>query len=188
MATEVCDLEVIIEALNVEKAQLEDKLDSGLEDSEREQLEARLREICADLEIHKIGMPKPGLSGEPEVRRSERQKHLTERMFEFKKDELINKERSFLSTYLHFKAEVQLTRSKLKLQCSKSELGDRIHSIQQCESDLKHDYESIRALTAPSQDIRRKMDSCTSVSAEIILLLKRRYADVENEFDTEAVK
>ena len=48
MATEVCDLEVIIEAFNAEKAQLEDKLDSGLEDSEREQLEARLGEICAD--------------------------------------------------------------------------------------------------------------------------------------------
>ena len=47
------------------------------------------------MQIHKIGMPEPGPSGEPEVRRSERQKHLTENMFELKKDELINKERSF---------------------------------------------------------------------------------------------
>ena len=57
MATETCDLEVIIEALKLEKAQLEERLNSELEDSEKEQVEARIGEICADLEIHKIGIP-----------------------------------------------------------------------------------------------------------------------------------
>lgn len=44
-------------------------------------------------------------------------------MFELKRDDIINIERRFVSTYLQFKAEVQLTRSKLKVQYSKAELG-----------------------------------------------------------------
>ncbi|KAL3991912.1 RAB6A-GEF complex partner protein 1 [Sarotherodon galilaeus] len=43
-------------------------------------------------------------------------------------------------------------------------------------------------MTTPSQYMRRKMDSCTSVSAEMMILLKRRYADVDKEFDAGAVK
>ncbi|XP_023806193.1 uncharacterized protein LOC105356638 [Oryzias latipes] len=188
MTTETCELEAIMNALQSEKTQLEEKLNSVyLDESEKEQIEVRIGEICADLEIHKIEI-QPGSHADPQVRRSEREKRLTERMFELKKDELIKREKSFLSTYMQFKAEVQLTRSKLKVQCSKSELVERIRSIEQSECDVKHHYESIRVITAPPQDVRRKMDSCTSVSAELILLLKRRYADVDKEFDAEAVK
>ncbi|XP_067251700.1 uncharacterized protein [Chanodichthys erythropterus] len=49
-------------------------------------------------------------------------------------------------------------------------------------------YESIRALNVPSQDIRRRMDSCASVTSEITAL-KRGCAQVGTKvFDAEAVK
>lgn len=54
---------------------------------------------------------------------------------------------------------------------------------------MRKNNESLHALTTPSQGIPRKTDSCTSVTTEITLLLKRRYADVDTkEFDAVAVK
>lgn len=110
-------------------------------------------------------------------------------MLEFKKGEITKKERKFMFTYVNFKAEVQLIRSKLKAECSKSELGEMIKLVGNFESVLKQEYENLRALTTPSQDIRRKMGSCTSVTTEITVLLKKRYIDVDTkEFDADAVK
>lgn len=181
-------LEQILIALEDEKAQLEKKLETELEDAEREEVEARIGEIYGDLEIHKIGLPQPSSKPDAEVRRTDRQRQLTEKMREFKQTEITSKERKFMSTYLNFKAEIQLTRSKLKEECSKAELAEMIKSVEKCELDLQQDYVALRALTTPSQDMRRKMDSCTSVSAEMMILLKRRYADVDKEFDAGAVK
>ncbi|CAI5660438.1 unnamed protein product [Oreochromis niloticus] len=185
---ETYSLEQILIALEEEKAQLEKKLETELEDVEREEIEARIGEIHGDLEIHKIGLPQPSFKPDAEVRRTDRQRQLTEKMREFKQTEITSKERKFMSTYLNFKAEIQLTRSKLKEECSKAELAEMIKSVEKCELDLQQDYVALRALTTPSQDMRRKMDSCTSVSAEMMILLKRRYADVDKEFDALAVK
>nr|XP_029136981.1 ELKS/Rab6-interacting/CAST family member 1-like [Labrus bergylta] len=182
-------LKQVLAALEYEKAQLQEQLETELEDSERQEIETRVGEICADLEIQKIGLFQPPSQVETEVRRSEREKHPTEKMLEFKRTEITKKERKFMSRYVNFKAEVQLTRSKLKEECSKTELSEMFKSVEKCESELKQEYESLRALTMPSQDIRRKMDSCTSVTTEITLLLKSRYADVDiKEFDSSAVK
>lgn len=70
-------LEQIIIALEDEKAQLEKKLETELEDAEREEVEARIGEIHADLEIHKIGLPQPSSKPDAEVRRTDRQRQLT---------------------------------------------------------------------------------------------------------------
>lgn len=92
-------------------------------------------------------------------------------------------------TYLNFKAEAQFIRSRLKEECSKTELDDMMVTAEKREAELKQTYESIRALNVPSQDIRRRMDSCTSVTSEITALLKRRCAEAgTKEFDAEAVK
>lgn len=180
-------LEQVLVALEEEKEQLEEKLETVLKDAEREEIEKRLGEIQADLEIHKIGLHQPSSQPETGVRRSERPRQLTEKMCEFKQIDITSKERKFMSTYVNFNAEIQLTRSKLKEERSKAELSEIIKSVQKSESELAQDYESLRALTTPSQDMRRKMDNCSSVSTDLILLLKRRYADVDKEFDAVAV-
>lgn len=92
-------------------------------------------------------------------------------------------------TYVNFKAEVQFIRSKLKEECPKTQLGELIIAIDKYESQLKQEYESLCAMITPSQDIRRRMDTCTSVTTEIIALLKRRHTEAgTKEFDAEAVK
>ena len=181
-------LEGVLQALENEKTELEKKLETELEISEKEIIEGRLAEIDNDLKIHRIGLPEPSSDAEQAVRRSEREKHPTEKMLEFIKQESIKKERKFMLTYVNSKAEVQYIRTKLKEERSKSDLGEMIRTLEKFESELKQEYESLRALTTPAQDIRRKMDCCTSVASEIITLLKVRYAEVDKEFDAEAVK
>lgn len=92
-------------------------------------------------------------------------------------------------TNINFKAEVQLIRSNLKEEHSKTELNEMTIAADKYESELKQVYEGLRGLTIPSQDIRRKMDSCTSVTAEITALLRKRYTEAgTEEFDVVAAK
>lgn len=94
-----------------------------------------------------------------------------------------------LCQHVNFKAEVQLTRSKLKEECSKAELNNMGESIAKFELELKQNYDSLRALTLPSQDMRRKIDSGVAVTSDILSLLKERYLEVDTkEFDPVAVK
>lgn len=90
-------------------------------------------------------------------------------------------------TYASFKGEVQYTRSKLKEECDKEKLEGRITTLEEYESHLKRLYESLRSLTTPSQDIRWRMDSCTSVTKELVALLKMRCSEVGKQFDAAAV-
>lgn len=66
-------------ALENEKIQLEEKLETEIEDSERQQIEGRIGEILSDLEIHSIGLPEPSSKAEQELRRSERERRPTEK-------------------------------------------------------------------------------------------------------------
>lgn len=93
------DVKKVLAALKDEKAQLEKSLETELNDSKREEIEAQIGEICADLEIHKIGLEESSSSQvEPQVRRSERERRPTEKMLELKRDEITRCERKFMST------------------------------------------------------------------------------------------
>ena len=181
-------LEGVIQVLEDEKDELETKLETEIEESEREQIEQRVADINADLKMNKIKSQKPATVTEQVVRRSEREKHQLKRDFEYIKEESAKRQRKFMLIYVTFKAEVQYVRTRLKEQCCKSDLVDMITTLDRYESNLKQEYESLRALTTSAQDIRRKMDSCTAVNTEVIDLLKTRYSDVEKDFDADAVK
>ncbi|XP_048846374.1 uncharacterized protein LOC125717469 [Brienomyrus brachyistius] len=188
-ASDLCVLESVVQALEDERAELEEKLETEFETSERQKIEERIGEIHADIEIQRVGILKSSSQNEQEVRRSEREKRPTEKMLELRKADIIKRERRFMFIYVNFKAEAQLIRTKLKQECSKVELSDMIVPIENYESRLKQEYERLRALTTPSQDIRRRMDSCTSATTELIALLKGRHAEVgTKEFDAEAAK
>ena len=181
--TESCALEKEIKILEEERAQLEERLESELEDTEIVEIENRIGEIHAQLEIKKLDLIKP------QLRRSERLKHPTEKMLTFQKDEIAKKERQFMTAYVNFKGEVQYSRSKLKEECSKAQLDDMINALDKQESDLKQVYESLRSMTTPSQDIRRRMDSCSAVAKEITTVVHRRHEEAGvRQFDAAAEK
>ncbi|KAL1268410.1 hypothetical protein QQF64_033773 [Cirrhinus molitorella] len=181
-------LKQVIQALEDEKAQLKRKLETETDASNRQKYEERLAEIIADLEANKMRLQESS-QVEQEVRRSERERRPTEKMIELKRDELAKRERKFMFTYLNFKADAQFIRSKFKEECSETELNDMIVTAEKREAELKQIYESIRSLNIPSQDVKRRMDSCTSVTSELTALLKGRWTEVgTKEFDAKAVK
>lgn len=131
-----------------------------------------------------------GLEPTPQsaLRRSEREKHPTEKGIQYIKEESARREKKIMYAYVNFKAKVQFIRTKLKQECTKKELGNMIQSVGVYEPILKQEYESLRTMTTPSPDIRRRMDSCSSVTTEIITLLKTRYAEADKEFNPDTVK
>ncbi len=57
-------------------------------------------------------------------------------------------------------------------------------SVEGMESQVKNVYELIRSQSVPSTEIRRKIDSCTAVTADLMGLMKVRLSEVGlEEFD-----
>ncbi|KAI2653125.1 Gypsy retrotransposon integrase-like protein 1 [Labeo rohita] len=121
-----------------------------------------------------------------EIRISSRDKRLTPKMQELKEQELALKERKFKSAYEKWKIHVRDVRSKLKHECSDSDLCDMMDGVEKQESDLKVLYDNMRLHAVPSQEIRRKIDACSAVTADLVKLMRVRLVEDGMEFDAEA--
>ncbi|XP_067301419.1 uncharacterized protein [Pseudorasbora parva] len=121
-----------------------------------------------------------------ETRKSSRDKRLTPKMQELKEQELAKKERKFKSTYENWKIYVKDVRSKLKHECSESDLCDMMDGLEKQELELKESYDNMRHQAPPSQEIRRKIDACCAVTADLLKLMKVRLVEDGMEFDAEA--
>ena len=62
-------------------------------------------------------------------------------------------------------------------------------AVEGLETQALDAYENIRLLDAPSTELRRKIDSCTAVTADLMGLMKVRMSEVGlEEFDAKAEK
>ncbi|KAL0147688.1 hypothetical protein M9458_056997 [Cirrhinus mrigala] len=107
-------------------------------------------------------------------------------MQELKEQELAQKERKFKSAYENWKINVRDVRSKLKHECSESDLCDMMDGVEKQEFDLKELYDNMRLHAVPSQEIRRKTDACSAVTADLVKLMRVRLVEDGMEFDAEA--
>ncbi|KAL1276825.1 hypothetical protein QQF64_036448 [Cirrhinus molitorella] len=106
---------------------------------------------------------------------------------ELKQQEISQNESKFIKLYENWKEQVKATRTKLKSECSDQDLSDLMDSVEEMETQVKNVYELIRSQSVPSTEIRRKMDSCTAVTADIMGLMKVRMSEVgQEEFDVKA--
>ncbi|XP_070410207.1 uncharacterized protein [Nothobranchius furzeri] len=64
-----------------------------------------------------------------------------------------------------------------------SELWLLIEELKKSQIDITNIYSEIRDLATPSTDIRRRVDTCVSVTTEIISIAHNRAIDDEAEFD-----
>ncbi len=126
-------------------------------------------------------------SNASKTRQSSRERHLTPKMQELKEQELSQKEK-FKSVYEKWKIQVRDGRTTLKHECSESELYDMMDVVEKLDSELKDLYDSIRLQTAPSQEIRRKVDTCSAITADLLGLMRIRLTEEEEEFNAEAEK
>lgn len=123
-----------------------------------------------------------------EIRKSSRDKSLTPKMQELKAQELVQRERKFKSAYENWKIHVRDVRLKLKHECSESDLCDMMDGVEKKESELKDLYDNMRLQAVPSQEIRRKIDACSAVTADLMKIMRVRLVEDGMEFDAEAEK
>ena len=123
----------------------------------------------------------------PEQRKSSRERKFTPKMLELKQQEICQNESKFIKLYECWKKEVRNTRDKLKNECTENELADMMDAVEGLETQVKDAYEDIRLQSAPPPQIRRKIDSCTAVTADLIGLMKVLMSEVgQEEFDEKA--
>ncbi|KAE8629989.1 hypothetical protein XENTR_v10000654 [Xenopus tropicalis] len=97
--------------------------------------------------------------------------------------EAAHRERKFNQMYIKWKTHTNEVRMKLKQECTEDELSNMMDAVEIHELDMKTTYEELRSHTAPSQDIKRKIDTCTAITADLLGLMRIR--SIENDFDAE---
>lgn len=116
-------------------------------------------------------------------RRSERARHPTEKMRAHQDEEAKKKEKRLYAMYEQWKLHTRKARDQLKTYMSESQLWPLIEELKKDKEDIMKMYYEIRNLTTPSTDIRRRVDTCESVTTEIINIAYNRTIDDESEFD-----
>lgn len=124
------------------------------------------------------------LNDSPEgPRRSERARNPTEKMRALQVEEAKKREKRLLSTYEQWKLSVRKARDQLKSYMPESELWSHIEVLKKGKQDIMNMYFEIRDLATPSIDVRRRVDTCESVTTEIIIIAHSRAIDDEGEFN-----
>lgn len=103
------------------------------------------------------------------LRRSDCTRNPTEKMRELKEDEAKKKEKRLLSMYEQWKPQVHKAIDKLK----------------KSKGDITNIYDQIRDLITPSTDKRRRVNTCESVTTEIISIAYDRAVDDIGDFNEE---
>lgn len=166
-----------------------EQLKSPVDEGEKERLEALVGDIHAKIETFQIATMETTStsSRKDEPRKSSRERKLTPKMLELKHQEISQRENKFIKLYESWKEQVRATRIKLKDQCSDHDLSDMMDTVEGLETQVKDVYEIIRSQSAPSTEIRRKLDSCTAVTTDLLGLMKVRMSEVgQEEFDAKA--
>ncbi|XP_034382324.1 uncharacterized protein LOC117726257 [Cyclopterus lumpus] len=120
---------------------------------------------------------------QPEVlRRSERARNPTEKMRSLQGEEAKKKEKRLLFMYERWKLNVRKARDQMKTYMPESELWPLIEELKKCKDDIMNMYYEIRDLATPPTDVRRRVDTCESVTTEIVNIAYSRTIDEDGEF------
>ena len=87
------------------------------------------------------------------------------------------------SAYERWKQEVRSSRIQLKGQCSQDLLGNLLDEPQRQESLVSQAYDTIRKQSTPKQDMKRRMDSFTAVTHDIVSLMQHRISEIGEPWD-----
>lgn len=107
----------------------------------------------------------------------------TEKMRALQVEEAKKREKRLLSMYEEWKLSVPKARDQLKSYMPESELCPLIEELKKGKEDIMNIYFEIRDLATPSTDVRRRVDTCESVTTEIIIIAHSRVIDNEGEFN-----
>ncbi|XP_026015330.1 uncharacterized protein LOC113016608 [Astatotilapia calliptera] len=121
------------------------------------------------------------------LRRSTRTKIPTPKALEMQQEEARKRERKFISTYERWKIRARESREQLKSDISKGELASLMDSLEKEKETVLNTYLEIRSHITPSPELRRHVDSCEAVTAEIMKVTYERMSDLDGDYDAEQV-
>ncbi|XP_076857249.1 uncharacterized protein LOC143511529 [Brachyhypopomus gauderio] len=121
-------------------------------------------------------------------RRSERAPKPTEKMLSLQKEEAHKKERKFISMYNQWKVQARGARQQLKSDISDGQLTALVDNLEKARDDVTGVYEENRRHNALHPEIRRQVDACVSVTADITKIIYERISRVDGEFDSDREK
>lgn len=107
------------------------------------------------------------------LRKSERQRMLTDKGKELHMDKLKELLRRFEGSYDRWKALTKVAKKAVIKQDPNDTLQEHIvysctRSIQKVLSELNAVYDNYRKLDGPPQEMRRKMDNCISITHQVV--------------------
>lgn len=108
------------------------------------------------------------------LRRSERTRTLTEKGKELQGERLKSVHRRYRIIYEKWRYHARIGKEILTDDASEDELKELIGNIDSTCSDVKMIYEELRQIQTPEPDLRRRVDSCISLSGFIIRNAERQ--------------
>eukprot|EP00079_Xenopus_tropicalis_P036905 XP_017950676.1 PREDICTED: uncharacterized protein LOC101733728 [Xenopus tropicalis] len=180
------------EVLNSERYSLQQKvlelretLKSEINPEEIERINCDIKEYLSKIEKLEAELRESQAVSEQisQLRQSSRERRPTPKMLEYMQQEAAHRERKFNQMYIKWKTHTNEVRMKLKQECTEDELSNMMDAVEKHELDMKTTYEELRSHTVPSQDIKRKIDTCTAITADLLGLMRIR--SIENDFDAE---
>lgn len=101
-------------------------------------------------------------------RRSERIRTLTEKGRELQEQKLKGFQRKYKLTYDKWRYHARLSKEVLKYDPSEAELNELKDNVESTCSEVKAIYEELRCVQTPDPDLRRRVDTCITLSDCII--------------------
>ncbi|XP_038165126.1 uncharacterized protein LOC119799356 [Cyprinodon tularosa] len=122
------------------------------------------------------------------LRRSTRPKNPTSKMLEMQQEEARKRERKFTSTYEKWKTRARESREQLKLDINESELASLMDSLEKDKEAVLNAYLEVRNHITPSPALRRRVDSCEAITADILKVTYERMSGIDGDYDEQQVK
>ena len=109
-----------------------------------------------------------------ELRRGERTRTLTEKGTEFREERLKTVRRRYRIIYERWRYHARIGKEILTDEASEEELNELIGNMEGTCRDVKAIYEELRRIETPEPDLRRRVDTCVSLSEFIILKAEKQ--------------
>lgn len=112
----------------------------------------------------------------------------TEKLLAYQQEERRKREKKIVSLYDQWKEDARNAREHLKLDASETQLAILIDTLETAKNKVLGAYNEFRQCVSPTVEMRRKMDACEAVTADITKIVNERITSIDGDFDAEREK
>ncbi|XP_048048491.1 uncharacterized protein LOC125269604 isoform X2 [Megalobrama amblycephala] len=109
-------------------------------------------------------------------------------MLSYQQEELQKKEKRITLLYDKWKVEARSTRERLKTDVTVTQLAMLIDDLEAAKNKVLSVYDQIRQSVSPTTEMRRKIDACEAITADIVKIIHERISGVDGDFDADKEK